>query len=439
MRKNVKKLVLALFLFGVIMLEAGTVNVKATDYSKKTVMYLQQNLEFLGYSAGEIDGIYGGKTRQAVKNVQAALKRPVTGEVDSWLDTLIKGTVKDIQTYLITKGYLNGSADGIKGYATGTAFKKLQKDMGYPQTAIANLDILEDILKDNEIDIKLNMLTEWVELMGGEVMPLPKYILSEERVNEIKARYEKDGYVVSESSEKHIDYIVADLQELLNAEGGYLELTVDGKFGQATERAIISFQRRYGLVDDGEAGNATWTKLIEVVNARREAYQSGALDIHAMLKYAQRYWKNYNPEYKEHEGNDCANYVSQILCAGGVTETKEWHGALKWGEPETEFTNVQGLVKYMQERYGIQYIDKKISINDIEVGDCVDGRNLAGQAHGHIVYVIGVDRKAGKVYFTGHTSERYYGIPENTNDSRSFYWLSQITGVLKTSDIRIER
>ena len=35
------------------------------------------------------------------------------------------------------------------------------------------------------------------------------------------------------------------------------------------------------------------------------------------IKYARKYCKNYNPDYKKYNGADCANFVSQCLIAGG--------------------------------------------------------------------------------------------------------------------------
>lgn len=54
---------------------------------------------------------------------------------------------------------------------------------------------------------------------------------------------------------------VAHLQALLN-EKLQIDLTIDGHFGQLTKAAVISFQRKKGLVDDGTVGRRTWEKLV---------------------------------------------------------------------------------------------------------------------------------------------------------------------------------
>ncbi|WP_368737465.1 N-acetylmuramoyl-L-alanine amidase [Grimontia sedimenti] len=54
---------------------------------------------------------------------------------------------------------------------------------------------------------------------------------------------------------------VAHLQALLN-EKLQIDLTIDGHFGQLTKAAVISFQRKKGLVDDGTVGRRTWEELL---------------------------------------------------------------------------------------------------------------------------------------------------------------------------------
>jgi N-acetylmuramoyl-L-alanine amidase len=53
---------------------------------------------------------------------------------------------------------------------------------------------------------------------------------------------------------------VWDVQYRLKALG-YYNQPLDGKFGSATDRAVRSFQRDYGLTADGIVGPATWRAL----------------------------------------------------------------------------------------------------------------------------------------------------------------------------------
>jgi peptidoglycan hydrolase-like protein with peptidoglycan-binding domain len=52
---------------------------------------------------------------------------------------------------------------------------------------------------------------------------------------------------------------VTQIQTALVAQG--YKVTVDGKFGAQTSRAVIDFQSKNALKQDGIVGPATWAKL----------------------------------------------------------------------------------------------------------------------------------------------------------------------------------
>ena len=57
---------------------------------------------------------------------------------------------------------------------------------------------------------------------------------------------------------------VKTLQRLLNALGCSVGSSgIDGSFGPATEKAVIAFQKKEGLSQDGVVGSATWTSLLK--------------------------------------------------------------------------------------------------------------------------------------------------------------------------------
>lgn len=41
-------------------------------------------------------------------------------------------------------------------------------------------------------------------------------------------------------------------------------VTVDGKFGKDTEKAVIAYQKKHGLVADGKVGPATWKVILNI-------------------------------------------------------------------------------------------------------------------------------------------------------------------------------
>ena len=58
------------------------------------------------------------------------------------------------------------------------------------------------------------------------------------------------------------------VQSYLSALGGSIpKLTIDGKFGAATQNAVSVFQAQHGLKVDGKVGPATWSALVDAFNA----------------------------------------------------------------------------------------------------------------------------------------------------------------------------
>ena len=60
---------------------------------------------------------------------------------------------------------------------------------------------------------------------------------------------------------------VKQMQTLLQSLGYYTQYKVDGNWGDGTEQAVRSFQRRYGLDVDGIFGEVTCTKLTSLTKA----------------------------------------------------------------------------------------------------------------------------------------------------------------------------
>lgn len=70
---------------------------------------------------------------------------------------------------------------------------------------------------------------------------------------------------------------VTELQKRLN-ENGY-SLTVDGDFGEKTQKAVQDYQRKNGLDVDGIVGENTWGKLTAAKNGQPEAPQKSRYDL----------------------------------------------------------------------------------------------------------------------------------------------------------------
>lgn len=130
--------------------------------------------------------------------------------------------------------------------------------------------------------------------------------------------------------------------------------------------------------------------------------------------YAKKYWNTRNPQYNYYNGNNCANFVSQCLVAGGFKTNNTWKNG------STAFINCSSLKSYFTNNYSsIKYVSNP-KIGNIKKGDVIYTNN-----GGHVMFVMKVS--GGKVYASGNTNNR---------DCISVgFGGNGICGVLKTSNL----
>jgi murein L,D-transpeptidase YcbB/YkuD len=110
---------------------------------------LQQSLAAAGYYAGEIDGVYGPQTVDAVQRLQAANGLPETGTMDKASEAALRATLEAqggaaaeaaaastaaLQQTLKLAGYWDGPVDGQWTDALTAAIGAAQTDLGVPVT-----------------------------------------------------------------------------------------------------------------------------------------------------------------------------------------------------------------------------------------------------------------------------------------------------------------
>ena len=117
---------------------------QAYSYDTKTI---QQKLKSWGYYKGSVDGVYGAKTREAVKAFQrkngltadgvvgpaTAKAMGISSTSTTTTSTSTKGDVVSVKTYqqkLKSWGYYTGAVDGVKGAKTVSAVKAFQRKIG---------------------------------------------------------------------------------------------------------------------------------------------------------------------------------------------------------------------------------------------------------------------------------------------------------------------
>ncbi|MEW1545190.1 amidase domain-containing protein [Streptomyces tsukubensis] len=135
-------------------------------------------------------------------------------------------------------------------------------------------------------------------------------------------------------------------------------------------------------------------------------------DYNKMVAYANKHWKNYNGDYRKY-GNDCTNFISQVMRAGGWGETgsvinrkknKVWfYGSFKW---TTSYTWAGAENWYW---FGIKHSKRTKSLGNVwDMGRAdvlqidFDGNN---KIIDHTMVVTKLYR--GNIYLTYHTNDTH--------------------------------
>jgi uncharacterized surface protein with fasciclin (FAS1) repeats len=115
---------------------------------------LQGKLTLLGFYSGPIDGIYDDDVIAALAAFQTSVGLPATGQYDQATDDALRATLgsgaatisqatADLQLMLTQLGYYRGPIDGKYSQAVIDAVKKLQADLGVPQTGVVDAATLK--------------------------------------------------------------------------------------------------------------------------------------------------------------------------------------------------------------------------------------------------------------------------------------------------------
>ena len=279
---------------------SGFPEIYAGTQQKEYVIRLQERLNALGYDVGEVDGIFGAGTRNAVIAFQSAKglvadgivgqatwkalyegvtepsdpEEPDTPEepsepsepeeptdpgesVDvSRFPEIYQGSqqtayVRRLQERLNALGYNAGSVDGIFGAGTRNAVIAFQRAKGLVADGIVGQ-------------------ATWKALYEGVTEPSePEEPEEPEKPTDPGESVDVSGFPEIYVGSSQATYI-RRLQERLNALG-YDAGAVDGIFGYGTRDAVIAFQNAKGLVADGIVGQATWKALYEGVTDSSES------------------------------------------------------------------------------------------------------------------------------------------------------------------------
>ena len=113
--------------------------------TREQVRQMQMALIGLGYLQGTADGVYGTKTREAVRLYQKAYGLGVDGTAGPDTMTSLKNAVTALQSDLAQWGFYLGKVDSSFGKGTESAVKAYQKYVGVSQTGVAGPKTMEKL------------------------------------------------------------------------------------------------------------------------------------------------------------------------------------------------------------------------------------------------------------------------------------------------------
>lgn len=149
------------------------------------------------------------------------------------------------------------------------------------------------------------------------------------------------------------------------------------------------------------------SSCISFDNARAVAY---ALRFSSNPKNANADKLKWNRQYSAYE-NDCANFVSQCLHAGGTAQTEEWHAdSLSWIRTGNARTQNGGLIEYMQRDGKFFAVD----YSAVSPGGFV---SLTDESH---VMLVSANDSVTCLY-NGHTNDRSLFCLPHFDEGKAMY------------------
>ena len=238
---------------------------KSGSYGEN-VKELQRLLRDSFYFVGTVDGIFGSEVTRAVKWFQASANLKVDGKVGAKTWDALKNRTAAIFNGGIPQRALN---IGDRGYDVYVLQQKLTS-LNYPVSA--NGYYGADTVSAVKAFQKANGLME--DGKAGAIVRRylwPSVVNNEDEKNNQNSGTADNPYTNRLLKLGSYGNDVANMQMRLKA-AGYLFGSADGIFGKDTEKAVLSFQKAYGLKQDGKVGSQTWAliKKLSVSNAEQE-------------------------------------------------------------------------------------------------------------------------------------------------------------------------
>ncbi|WP_246625264.1 amidase domain-containing protein [Fictibacillus nanhaiensis] len=145
----------------------------------------------------------------------------------------------------------------------------------------------------------------------------------------------------------------------------------------------------------------------------------GGYDRLAAVRYAERWWNTYNPAYKSFE-NDCTNYISQSVHAGGIPMTPQSIKSKGWWMRNNSWSYSWSVANafrwYLSGSKSSLQAQEKSAAHLLLPGDviCYD---FTGDGHYQHTTIVVAKDPSGEPLVNAHTTNsrmRYWGYEDST-------------------------
>lgn len=312
--------------------------------------------------------------------------------------------------------FMDGGAAGVQTYVTPIEMGRNQALEEWKEgldIELVNVDIsyeVGDTLQENDLEIQF-MLYEWVSV-----------------------EYKCNGYDVVETMGFGTDHIMT-----LSKESGNLEIVGDA-YSEITGYEIGTEEELELLKLEEESVEADMVSLSDEMVQPYAAVTQPSYNAYAAVNYSNTWCgvssagtssgtmtpSKYNPAYYYYD-NDCCNFVSQCLYAGGLSMNSTWKTTTNTSGSPVQDTNISKstttwirvaeLAPYLNTK---GFITKRItSASQGVAGNLLYWLAADGYSSNHIMMIAGKNA-SGQIIVNGHNSDMYK-YPINNLSTKTYY------------------
>lgn len=240
------------------------------------IFFTQTALTLLDLYNGSLDGQNGPETRDAIRAFEKAIGHPETGKLlPRWENPLRQIMYRLVQSRLKKDGFYTGDIDGLSGSGTRDAIKAYEKSTNTEATGQLAPSLLLTLFNTDLSGASKNSNTNNDDVPTDAIEDVTEdgtKPVSQEEDGELKAdsnkleeKYRTDisGFDLSHAKSSEENAFV----QLQLAYLGFYKGKVDGLTGPGTKRAIEAFQQAFDLPKTGKFDTKTNNTLeVETIN-----------------------------------------------------------------------------------------------------------------------------------------------------------------------------